>query len=533
MISGRSSLVIFRYLWYNYKHYSLRLRDFMKLGRVWDYVMRRKRWFVILLAALISGSIIGGKLWSTHGGFFLASSPSDSIETPVYNNSLILKIASSAASAPSYQLTFTNNFRHATAKISDSPLENEAYVRIFDASGKLVRGEYTQIREQTVTPVPGPPPAPSKQPDNTTEDGVDGDSAENVPETPVVTAVEYVFANAPLTYEVELAPGSIIEIHAAEAKFYSTLDGEEAVAFRPVTTERYIVTTNGFRKETWSELEGELQIYALLKRQIVHEIETYQAQLSDAVLNNRHLDIANKTRVTLAYRQLQLADQEAYADFIEHLARGGVPVLSYTGTTEFVAGSAAPDWHDNWTATDGEDGEIDPAEITVTGEVDLNKAGEYTLTARAVDSDGNEGTAEVKITVTGPINPQPLPPVEEPGLNNDEDIDPPADSPSNDPLFSASSQTASVVGGGRNAEDAAPPVVAESQDEAATQPNTPQTEVPETKVTNIAPTVATNSQETQVETPKSGWKWQNLLWIGLGIIVILGLVRFICDHYIR
>ncbi len=505
----------------------------MKLGRVWDYVMRRKRWFAILLMALVSVSIIGGRLWSTHGGLFLASNPSGVVETPVYDNSLILKIASSAANAPSYQLTFTNNFRHATAKISDSPLENEAYVRIFDASGKLVRGEYTQIREQTVALAPDPTPAPSEQLDDTAEDDADKDSVENVPDAPAVTAVEYVFANAPLTYEVELAPGSIIEVHAAEAKFYSTLDSEEAEAFRPATTERYVVTTNGLRKETWSELEGELQIYALLKRQIVHEIEAYQAQLSDAVLNNRHLDVANKTRVTLAYRQLQPADQETYADFIEHLARGGVPILSYTGTTEFVAGSTMPDWHNNWTATDGEDGEIDPAEIIVTGEVDLNQAGEYILMARAVDSDGNEGTAEVKITVTGPINPQPLPPVEDSELNSDENIDPPIDSPSNDPLFSASSQTASVVGGGRNAEDAAPPVVIENQDEVATQPNTPQTEVPETKVTSIAPTMATNSQGTQTETPKSGWKWQNLLWIGLGIIVILGLVRFICDHYIR
>lgn len=511
----------------------------MKLGRVWDYVMRRKGWFLPMLVVLVLGGLAGGRYLAPVLQASRVDAPraSEPVVPPVassYNNSLVLKIADSTQPAPSYQLTFTEGFTRATVKIDDSPLKSEAYVRIFDAQGKLVQGEYTTMREQSATPTEPTEP----------------EDTERSEETEEPAAVEYAFAQAPASYTLELAPGDMIEVHAVDAYFYSTLDNSEAEAFRPHGTERYLVTAGGLRKATWSEAEGAKQMYLLLRRKIVDEITTYQAEISAEVLNNRHLDTGRKARIMLGYRQLEATDQELYAEFITHLARGGSPAITYSGATEFLVDDTAPQWLDFVTVQDGEDGKIEKTTVTCDEEVDFSQAGEYTVTFQAIDSDGNTGELAVMITVAAPteaIEPQPLPPVDDAELEPDHNLseaDPtkPAEPseplpPAHDPQLSVSNQAISSTGGGRNLDDPEPVVVApvpeaEKNVESATSVSAA-IEAP-TGTASVAKVLETTAADVDaVEDKKSAWTWQNLLWIGLGALLLLGLVRFIFDHYVR
>lgn len=72
------------------------------------------------------------------------------------------------------------------------------------------------------------------------------------------------------------------------------------------------------------------------------------------------------------------------------------PVVSITGNGSIELPLGGP-WVDpGATATDDNDGAITP---TVTGTVDVDKVGEYTITYKAIDEAGNEGTATRTVKV--------------------------------------------------------------------------------------------------------------------------------------
>jgi len=72
------------------------------------------------------------------------------------------------------------------------------------------------------------------------------------------------------------------------------------------------------------------------------------------------------------------------------------PVVSITGNGSIELPLGGP-WVDpGATATDDNDGAITP---TVTGTVDVEKVGEYTITYKAIDEAGNEGTATRTVKV--------------------------------------------------------------------------------------------------------------------------------------
>lgn len=72
------------------------------------------------------------------------------------------------------------------------------------------------------------------------------------------------------------------------------------------------------------------------------------------------------------------------------------PVVSITGDGSIELPLGGP-WVDpGATATDDNDGAITP---TVTGTVDVDKVGEYTITYKAIDEAGNEGTATRTVKV--------------------------------------------------------------------------------------------------------------------------------------
>lgn len=499
----------------------------MKLVRVWDYLMRRKPLFLVVLACFGIMIFGGRQLFLPQESHVSLSQESDPAEKLAFANDLLLKIG--ASDSPSLTMKLSDEFTLATITTIDQALTHDAYLRILDQAGRLVTGEYTEIHDDT-------PIAPKKL--TAAEDGA---------------GVAYFWIDAPKTYEVKLQPGYTIELHAMTAEFESSLDHQAAPAFKPTgDTERYLVTEGGIRKESWSEAEGEMQIYELLRRYIVAMIEDYQAKVTDEVLNNRHLDTATKTKLILAFRSLRGEDQAIYQEFIEHLRIGGVPVITYQGENEYLIGEQV-DLMTLVRATDGEDGVIPATAIQLEGRVDFEKADEYEITYRATDSDGN--TTELPVTITireldlpadtpdpAPVEPD-SPDVDEPGskptdrdpitvlpdddLNESEDF-PRADLPSNP----AMSTTVETVGGGANSTNTVdvPEVETEVPSEGVHAPSTE--ELDATVETVRSSREDAESDQTASVKPHR-LTWQQVVLIAAGILCLAGLIRFIFDHYVR
>lgn len=457
----------------------------MKLGQIWDFVMRRKAQFLMLAAALFLGIAGLSRL-------IVKNQPSnnlnnlESLTSETYNNSLALKIAADGAKIPSYQLTFRDNYTKVTVRVTEEALQNEAYVRIFDPSGNLLRGEYTAIED--VEPVTPPVTEETDDPATTLplekpEEAVSGtknqDQADEV-ETPTqgVTAVTYRFVNTPKSYELSLEPGSIIEVHSEDARFWSTLDNAEATAFRPEGTERYVVTAEGLSKENWGAAKTLAENYQLLKRFLVRQIEEYQAKVSEEILSDKNLDQAAKTKVVVAYNSLAEADQAEYAEFINWLINGKPPIEDEPG---------ADDQPDDVTKEPGE-------------------------------SEPQAGKDEPSET---PVNPPII--IEEVPLPND-------------PATSVNSQYTVQTLGGRNDNEIVSNQDGDAQDtiveEPATEepkPTTPQV-IRNDNAASQNNTVATEAEDDKTEEMPL---WQKIALVALGIVVVLGLVRFIFDHYVR
>lgn len=82
------------------------------------------------------------------------------------------------------------------------------------------------------------------------------------------------------------------------------------------------------------------------------------------------------------------------------------PTITLLGKEEITITRGNEYKDEGCTATDGYDGDI-TSNITVTGEVDTSKTGEYTLTYEVKDSSGNTATTSRKVTVKAPAVKKP------------------------------------------------------------------------------------------------------------------------------
>ncbi len=484
-----------------------------RASRVWDYLMRRKLLLLVLIMAAVS-AILTCRQLVTSSPLSRAARLVEANPEPQYNNSLYLVIYGQNQQ-PSYSLSFEAEFARANVTVTNNPLAAEAYVRIFDEQGQLLAGEYTTMHDQA------PPVVPP-------EDDVMQESAPSD-----ITEVTYLLAEEDKSYTLALKPGYIIEVRTANGSFYSTLDRREASNFSPAKaqTETYVVMQNGLRRASWSEAEGEKQMYNLLRDYIVGIIEAYQSTISEEILNNKTLDIANKTRVMLAYYLLEISDQAPYTQFMEHLRRGGLPVIQYLGPTEYEQGSEV-DLVKYLHVTDSEDGEIAASRVRINGEINPDKAGKYSLILTAMDNDGNETQLELEIEILSPAQPDPDPePTPEEPKTEDPIVVAPI-MPVRPPALEPGTPTKTPVGG---IFDRPQQVATSESDNTVSDTDTvvPQPSNP-TKVTPELP--SENYQLPNTTMPTSNQKTVtagDLALIGGGIVVFFGLIKFIFDHYVR
>lgn len=500
----------------------------MKLGRVWDYVMRRKLMLFGAIILLSFGSALGVRLCANllkNDMNYAQNQVESAVAT--YNNNLILRILNKSG-APSYTLSFGKNFQQATVTTSAEPLATEAFVRIFDANGRLVAGEYTTMRDPAQTEDDKPKDVVETEETTGGAEATIVDTPAEAPTTPTVQEVEYVFDGAPKTYTVDLQPGYIIELRAQTANFYSTLDGRVVASFAPAPSlQRYVVMENGLRKEAWSELEGKQAMSNILRDYLCGVIQEYAARVSDEVLNNKKLDTAEKSKILLAYHSLAPSEQTPYAEFIAHLQQGGSPVVTYLGETSYPLGTNL-DLLSLVTLRDNEDGELSKDRLKVTANLRTDQAGDYEIVYTAKDSDENETTLAVQIKITDPNANQT--PGESLDKNDDSLVaeiprDPALDEivTPNDPGRSAVNLADESVGGGVNL----------GEEATVAEPQEPMNAVTSTTTETKTQTNDTKKTEEKPRDEKSGPTLGNIILLVLGVVAMLLVIRFIFDHYVR
>lgn len=443
------------------------------IGEIWDYLMRRKPVLWLLLVLLALGGVIGAKLMMEHR---LTVSQAQEIgvgPAPVYNNSLTFRIPGKSGRT-AYELVLANDFRSAKVTVTAEAVASEAYVRVLNPSGQLSTGEQTAL--------------------------VSG---------------ELQFSGAPKTYSLQLGRGYIIEVYGTNVQVLSNLTNSPATAFMPSgATERYVLLPDGIRKSTWNDTEGKTALYNLLKNYIVGQIETYKSRLSDEVLNNKNLDVAAKTQIVLAYRNLSGADQAPYRDFINNLVRGGVPVITYSGKREYTVGESV-DFAKLVSVRDGEDGEYAASQIITQPDVDFNQAGKYTLSYQASDSDRNTVTMRIPITIVEAKADNAIPAPEVPTNNIVSEVP------------SVISNQAPTIGGGMNIETE--PIEPSAEDNTIWDNHN--TDI-NTDIA-YAPSAVQASEPEKRDTESHGISASQIVLLILGIVLLFGLVRFIFDHYVR
>ena len=493
----------------------------MKLLQIWDYLMRRKPLLVALFVVIMSGFCGYRFAAQRHSVSSEALAPIPVVKT--IDNGLELHVLDDKQS-PVYQLTFSDNFQQAAIEVNANSLASETYVRILDATGSLVAGEYTVIYDRAK--------------DVTEESG---------------TGVKYYFPETPKSYQVALTPGMQIELQAQNVRFYSTLDGAEVTEYTPrAQSETYIVTAGGLRRADWSEIQAQEIIYRQLQRYASQEISAYQASIPEHVLYNKTLDAAKKSEIARLYAQLLPQDKESYSEFVEQLQKGGAPVITYRGATEYKLGETVDllellDIHDN------EDGEIAKENLNVEGGVDFTQPGSYDVVYTVTDSDGNttQLTLTIVISETKVDAPDQIPsedrPVNKPSdgnagdgsVNGDTDgavVEQPAGIGAGVGVGETVMDEAGTVWGALEAKvDYAPAAtemeaseevgdVVEDKTKAITSDNSSQ---------KVSQRAEQTNETSSGETTKDKTSGSSVFLIILGILAFCGLTKFIFDHYIR
>lgn len=542
----------------------------MRIGRIWDFIMRRKTQVFVpfFLLAVILTSVIGS--FMPH---FLAGRRNvvdQNASEIIYNNSLILSISSSTGST-AYSLEFQDNFQSASIAIYPKNLSSEAYIRIFDENNVLVKGEYTTIKD------------PAESSDNVPDAETDAFVSES--NSLSLSDVSYLFTEELREYTLNLQPGYILELHSGlrnQVQFLSTLDQYLATEFLPSSeTERYIVMTNGLKKLSWDDTTTSNALYNQLQRYLTNLITSYQTTIDDETLNHKTADLARKTQIIHAYQTLKETDRAEFTDFIDHLRRGGSPVITYTGSDTCYIDEII-DFADYVVIIDNEDGEIPTSNLQIKHEINWSQPGEYLVELTVADNDHNVTVLSLTITLVKPNDDSTLPESPDDSDSSDTTDTPnnptmPDDQPPNEPDLPTDSNTPPDSSDTPDTPDTTPPTqspqplppndpsqslgnfnYATSQP-APINPNTPSVDVANPEIPTPPSGIGTNapvepeeepSTPTQVwdnnrpdtigtptsseDTPQTeGFSWKTAATFALGIIFLILIIKFIFDHYVR
>ncbi|ADU32126.1 DUF5011 domain-containing protein [Evansella cellulosilytica] len=148
-------------------------------------------------------------------------------------------------------------------------------------------------------------------------------------------------------------------------------------------------------------------------------IDNVDGDITNDVVVSGSVNIDEIGEYTLVYTVSDSAGNEAEATRVVHVVDTTAPVISLDGDNPLIIEKGSEFVEPGYTAVDNVDGDITD-QVAVTGEVDTNTPGEYTLTYSVNDSEGNNAqiTREVIVKETE-IPPPPTEHPEEDGTEED------------------------------------------------------------------------------------------------------------------
>jgi len=228
-------------------------------------------------------------------------------------------------------------------------------------------------------------------------------------------------------YTIDLKIGDIIEItHPIKdlVIFTSSITGNkiEEYSLNAATT-RYTVVDNGIIKENMDEEAHQNILYNSFKQTATEFIEAYKNKVTTEELNNKTINFKEKSQVVYYYNKLKKEDRTSYDELITNIKRGGTPVITYTGNTEYEINSKV-DLYSLITAKDQEDGNIGINKETTTIEspIDFTKSGEYKIVYKVRDLDNNTGIYESTIKIVDNTPQKPIESNSQPNQGADNNI---------------------------------------------------------------------------------------------------------------
>lgn len=463
------------------------------MSSFWDNLMRKKGLFLFLVAIF---SVVSLSSYNILYGVTNHSKSSNSIDdlniaekpSSGYQNYLRFTVESGL------EMTFAKNFTGVSVSTNHSELKNPASLKILDKSGQVLASEETILVQSNSS------------------------MAESLP--------TYTFAQSK-NYTVSLKPGYQIVISSPDTKVFSTLSGKLATSFLPQnTTETYSVTDFGIMKSGWDTKRAQTEMYNILCDYFSSALTEYQNTTPKEVLYNKNLDAKSKSQALVAFYQLREADQAPFQELVRAIKQGGSPEIKYFGELEYEKGKKL-DLGSLVSVFDAEDGQIE--RVTVTTNLDFNRPGTYNVTYSAYDSDQNRTDFTVKITVketstsATPVKPS------QPSSNGQI-------AEGWGAIGSLLPNSIATMGSGNNASS--------SSNSTAEEPEATDDDLENEQPVDLAdgslkpsndhqasPSAPTT--ESTTERKSHGLKAWQICLAAVGVLVILGLIRFISDHYVR
>ncbi len=142
-------------------------------------------------------------------------------------------------------------------------------------------------------------------------------------------------------------------------------------------------------------------LYEEKKNQTIKLIEDYKNSVTDEEIANKRINSEKKSQVINTYDSLKESDREPYTEFIAKLKAGGSPKITVKDDKLIITKGEKVDLYSLIEIFDNEDNiiESNSQNVEIVTEFSENKVGIHTVRYIVTDSDGNQSTTELEITV--------------------------------------------------------------------------------------------------------------------------------------
>ena len=163
----------------------------------------------------------------------------------------------------------------------------------------------------------------------------------------------------------------------------------------------YQVTEKGLKLVGDDNFDEEQVLYEESKKQTIKTIEDYKDSVTDEEIANKRINSEKKSQIINAYDSLKESDREPYTEFITKLKAGGSPTITIKDDKLILTKGEKVDLYSLIEIFDNEDNiiESNSQNVEIVTEFSENKVGLYTVKYIVTDSDGNQSTCELEITV--------------------------------------------------------------------------------------------------------------------------------------